>query len=143
MSKSKILFFLILSIFFQNVALAQDMEPISKFMSENSHSKNGSTGTYVAMRCYTLMSTLQEYLKGNNEEVLLGKVKNGIEVFTQILIKYTPDNYSEKYVITQLDQMTAAYKDKFSKSRALTGSFASDTVISSDISTCFSFLNAK
>lgn len=114
---------------------SQEMSTIKKFIQENSKSKNGSTEIFIGLRCSSLYILMGAYTDNN-------QMKSQSENFRSLsnyALKFAYDNSKDKnidYLSSQMEIMTSAYKDRFLKSKALTGNFSDDPIISADLDTC-------
>ena len=116
-------------------ASAPEMRPIKDFLIENADASNGGTEVFIGLRCSSIFSIMEKYAADNGMADASTKFKEA----SFAALKFAADNqnpFDKGYISGQMKLMIESYADRFLKSKAMTGNFSDDEVISSDIETC-------
>lgn len=117
------------------------MQPIEKFVYDNSESSNGSTEVFVGLRCYSIFMLMHVYTKDNGLVEYSKKYYDGAQTFLTVAIEsQNPKN--QDFLTNQIDRMTGLYRERFLEAKARTGNMSDDPIISADLQFCSGLLSS-
>ena len=121
-------------------AQSPEMQPIEKFVYDNSESSNSSTEVFVGLRCYSIFMLMHVYTKDNGLVEYSQKYYDGAQTFLKVAVEsQNPKN--QEFLTNQIDRMTGLYKERFLEAKARTGNMSDDPIISADLQFCSGLLS--
>jgi len=123
--------------------LAQEMTTIEKYMEQNDFERNPGAAEFIFLRCASLYTVIGV---GIGQNAGLHKESQAyIEGGKQFLgfLAAIPNPSSAKHVGDQMQRMVEAYRERWLRSKALTGNFSDDPIIRSDGPICSKLLKTR
>jgi hypothetical protein len=116
-------------------AAPPEMQSIDQFLAANLDNKTGVAEVHLGLRCSSLFSVMQRFTADNHMQKEADRFNTAADAALEFAFEYqNPKN--NDYLAGQLKIMLEAYVERFLISKARTGNFSDDKIISDDLRTC-------
>lgn len=121
------------------LASAQEMKSIDEFLKQEAEMTfdkiTPAQVEFIGLRCAALYTIMSQYGSDTGDAKNSAKFRKAAEDAIKISISAN-NNKNTDHIKTQITIMVTAYTDRLKKSKALTGSYFNDTIVSADLKLC-------